>query len=109
MEFVFSDIAKNLLVLKKSCEKSAKVLQSKTRKLNDVRNRLKELEKAEDNLKGAQRRVAEYQLRIVSLDTKVQYLEKDVADEREKSASLQRVGAPFCQTYAYAISVLEYL
>lgn len=81
------DIIKNLLSLKKAYEKSTKVLESKSKKLVEVRNKLEDAGKTEENLK---RKVAEFQLRLVSSDTKYQEVLKDIENEQEKFISLTK-------------------
>ncbi|KAK3919107.1 Little elongation complex subunit 1 [Frankliniella fusca] len=81
------DIAKNLLSLKKAYEKSTKVLESKSKKLVEVRRKLDEARKNEEILK---RKVAEFQLRLVSSDTKYQEVVKDIEIERDRCISLSK-------------------
>lgn len=73
------DVAKNLLLMKKYCEKSARNLEIKTRKLTEIRSKLRDVEQSEETLR---RKFADYQLRLVSADTKFQDLLKEY--EREK-------------------------
>lgn len=84
----FSDITKNFLVLKTSYEKSAKVLENKSKKLSEARNKLKDAEKAEETIK---RKAAEFQLRLVASDNKCQDLLKNLDVEKEKNVILLQV------------------
>lgn len=79
------DITKHFLALKTSYEKSAKLLESKSKKLLEARSKIKDAAKAEE---GFKRKAAEFQIRLVSSDSKYQELFKDIAVEREKNAIL---------------------